>query len=74
MTNAVQDAVAQTQRLRLLVRADGHILTGRADAKWATSVFGASPKDLSQQSVLELVDVLAQDELSGKLCLQQVVL
>ena len=49
--------VAQTKRLRLLVREDGLIVGASADSTWANEAFGLDPSKLVHQSIAQYLDV-----------------
>ena len=53
----LQEMLAMTQRLRLLVRDDGTILAARADSKTVQRLYGVTIAQLAAKNIEMLVDV-----------------
>ena len=57
--HCLQNMVAKTKRLRLMVRGDGIIVGASADNAWALHVLGVDPTKIIHQSMAQYVDVFA---------------
>ena len=69
---AARRKLLPSQRLRMLVRSDGHILGAHADPEWCSATLGVYPEGLSHRSILTMVDALGMQAPppAGNLALQ----
>lgn len=59
LTACVQNMVAKTKRLRVMVRGDGVIVGTSADPAWALNALGVDPAKIIHQPMAQYVDVFA---------------
>lgn len=57
--SALQNQIARTKRLRLMVREDGVILGAAADSAWALNALGVDPSKIIHQPLAQYIDVFA---------------
>ena len=57
--STLQNQVARTKRLRLMVREDGIILGAAADNAWALDALGVDPTKIIHQPLAQYIDVFA---------------
>ena len=53
----LQNIVAKTKRLRLMVREDGIIVGASADKAWALNALGVDPTKIIHQSMAQYIDI-----------------
>ena len=57
--NLLQNLVARTKRLRLMVREDGIIVGAAADDAWVASALGVDPAKIIHQPLAQYIDAFA---------------
>lgn len=54
---SLQNIVAKTKRLRLMIREDGIIVGASADKAWALNALGVDPTKIMHQSMAQYIDI-----------------